>query len=95
LLPLLQVMNEVKSFLQMMDEVYTIFGLDYTMALSTRPEGYLGTCNLPAKCADSTISTWKLLLLQHFTAVMFIVKVCLLPICAVSAICTVLGWPTI
>jgi threonyl-tRNA synthetase len=38
----MQVMSEVKSFLQMMDEVYGIFGLDYTMALSTRPEGYLG-----------------------------------------------------
>jgi hypothetical protein len=38
----LQVMSEVTSFLKMMDEVYTIFGLDYTMALSTRPEGYLG-----------------------------------------------------
>jgi threonyl-tRNA synthetase len=35
-------MSEVTSFLKMMDEVYTIFGLDYTMALSTRPEGYLG-----------------------------------------------------
>lgn len=35
-------MTEVKNFLKMMDEVYAIFGLDYTMALSTRPEGYLG-----------------------------------------------------
>ncbi|WIA11803.1 hypothetical protein OEZ86_002795 [Tetradesmus obliquus] len=41
-----QVMGEVKSFLQMMDEVYGIFGLDYTMALSTRPEGYLGELEL-------------------------------------------------
>lgn len=36
-------MQEVTSFLKMLDEVYGIFGLDYTMALSTRPEGYLGT----------------------------------------------------
>jgi threonyl-tRNA synthetase len=26
----------------MLDEVYSVFGLDYKMALSTRPEGYLG-----------------------------------------------------
>lgn len=38
-------MKEVTSFLKMLDEVYAIFGLDYTMALSTRPESYLGeTC---------------------------------------------------
>lgn len=37
-----QVMREVTSFLKMLDEVYGIFGLDYTMALSTRPESYLG-----------------------------------------------------
>jgi threonyl-tRNA synthetase len=35
-------MQEVTSFLKMLDEVYGIFGLDYTMALSTRPESYLG-----------------------------------------------------
>lgn len=35
-------MSEVTSFLKMLNEVYGIFGLDYTMALSTRPEGYLG-----------------------------------------------------
>jgi threonyl-tRNA synthetase len=35
-------MREVTSFLKMLDEVYGIFGLDYTMALSTRPESYLG-----------------------------------------------------
>lgn len=37
-----QVMREVTSFLKMLDEVYGVFGLDYTMALSTRPESYLG-----------------------------------------------------
>ena len=30
------------AYLKMMGEVYDIFGLDYKMALSTRPEGYLG-----------------------------------------------------
>ena len=32
-------MAEVTAFLRMLSEVYAIFGLDYTMALSTRPEG--------------------------------------------------------
>eukprot|EP00879_Flechtneria_rotunda_P012639 GHRR01013197.1.p1 GENE.GHRR01013197.1~~GHRR01013197.1.p1 ORF type:complete len:660 (+),score=195.59 GHRR01013197.1:108-1982(+) len=41
-----QVMAEVTSFLKMLNEVYDIFGLDYTMALSTRPEGYLGELEL-------------------------------------------------
>ena len=35
-------MAEVSAFLRMMDEVYAVFGLQYKMALSTRPEGYLG-----------------------------------------------------
>lgn len=34
--------QEVKLFLKLLDEIYGIFGLDYSMALSTRPEGYLG-----------------------------------------------------
>ena len=38
----LQVMEEVSKFLQMMDEVYTVFGLQYKMALSTRPDDYMG-----------------------------------------------------
>mmetsp|Transcript_3792 Transcript_3792/g.4274 ORF Transcript_3792/g.4274 Transcript_3792/m.4274 type:complete len:725 (-) Transcript_3792:256-2430(-) len=37
-----QVESEVLGFLKFMDEVYGIFGLEYQMALSTRPEGYLG-----------------------------------------------------
>lgn len=39
-------MTEVQSFLKLLGEVYGIFGLDYTMALSTRPEGYLGELEL-------------------------------------------------
>jgi len=35
-------MPEVQAFLRMLGEVYASFGLDYTMALSTRPEGFLG-----------------------------------------------------
>lgn len=37
-----QVMQEVSGFLKMLNEVYGIFGLDYELALSTRPEKYLG-----------------------------------------------------
>lgn len=37
-----QVMQEVTGFLRMLDDVYATFGLDYSVALSTRPEGYLG-----------------------------------------------------
>lgn len=41
-----QVREEITSFLKMLDEVYTVFGLEYKMALSTRPEGYLGELSL-------------------------------------------------
>lgn len=41
-----QVRQEITSFLKMLDEVYTVFGLEYKMALSTRPEGYLGELSL-------------------------------------------------
>ncbi len=35
-------MAEVSSFLRMMEEVYNVFGLQYKMALSTRPDDYMG-----------------------------------------------------
>ncbi len=38
-----QVLEEVKAFLHMLDDAYRVFGLTYKMALSTRPESYLGT----------------------------------------------------
>jgi threonyl-tRNA synthetase len=41
-----QVKAEISAYLKMMGEVYDIFGLDYKMALSTRPEGYLGELEL-------------------------------------------------
>ncbi|KAL4423853.1 hypothetical protein ABPG75_001154 [Micractinium tetrahymenae] len=37
-----QVKEEIMAYLKMMGEVYDVFGLDYKMVLSTRPEGYLG-----------------------------------------------------
>jgi threonyl-tRNA synthetase len=41
-----QVKDEISSFLKMLGEVYAVFGLDYTLALSTRPEGYIGQVEL-------------------------------------------------
>lgn len=35
-------MDEVSNVLRMLDEAYAVFGLTYKMALSTRPEKYLG-----------------------------------------------------
>ena len=35
-------MKEVSSVLDMLAEVYKVFGLTYKLVLSTRPEGYLG-----------------------------------------------------
>jgi threonyl-tRNA synthetase len=43
---MVQVENEVSTFLKMMDEVYAVFGLEYSLALSTRPEGFLGELDL-------------------------------------------------
>lgn len=62
-----QVMSEVQTFLRMLGEVYTVFGLDYSLALSTRPEGYLGTSELWDKAEgalqealESTGRSWEL-----------------------------------
>lgn len=41
-----QVQAEVSSFLKMLGEVYKVFGLEFSLALSTRPEGYLGELEL-------------------------------------------------
>ena len=35
-------MHEVQAVLRMLDEVYAVFGLSYTAALSTRPDSFLG-----------------------------------------------------
>lgn len=56
-------MEEVVGFLGFLDEVYSVFGLEYTMALSTRPEGYLGTLDLwdkaEAALADALNTTGR------------------------------------
>ena len=36
-----QVQGEVQGFLKMLNEVYTTFGLEYSIALSTRPEDFM------------------------------------------------------
>ncbi len=41
------------AYLKMMGEVYDVFGLDYKMALSTRPEGYLGELEVGAALSCS------------------------------------------
>jgi hypothetical protein len=47
------VLQEVGSFLKFLGEVYDVFGLDYSMALSTRPEGYLGELELWNKAEEA------------------------------------------
>lgn len=69
---MVQVMEEVSAFLRMMDEVYGVFGLEYKMALSTRPEGYLGELELWNKAEASleaalnaTGREWEVRWMQH------------------------------
>eukprot|EP00198_Chlamydomonas_reinhardtii_P006862 XP_001696198.1 threonine-tRNA ligase [Chlamydomonas reinhardtii] len=62
-LVIMSVMAEVQGFLKLLGEVYEVFGLDCTMALSTRPEGYLGDIELWNKAeqalTDALNSTGK------------------------------------
>ncbi|MBO5528529.1 MAG: threonine--tRNA ligase [Bacilli bacterium] len=37
-----QIGDEVKAIMDLFDEVYAVFGLDYRIVLSTRPEDYIG-----------------------------------------------------
>mmetsp|Transcript_15794 Transcript_15794/g.46666 ORF Transcript_15794/g.46666 Transcript_15794/m.46666 type:complete len:434 (+) Transcript_15794:1567-2868(+) len=48
-----QVLQEVQTFLKILGEVYATFGLTYSMALSTRPEGYLGELDLWNQAEDA------------------------------------------
>lgn len=43
-----QIESEVGMFLKLMNDTYEILGLKYEMALSTRPEGALQTCDATA-----------------------------------------------
>ncbi len=61
-----QVLEEVSSVLRMLDKAYGVFGLTYKMALSTRPESYLGTLEQWDKAEaslkqalDSTGQPWE------------------------------------
>jgi threonyl-tRNA synthetase len=51
-------MSEVQGFLKMLHEVYSVFGLDYSMALSTRPEGYLGELEMWDKVRAAGGAVW-------------------------------------
>jgi len=48
-----QMEAELSSFLKFLDDVYEVFGLEYEMALSTRPEGYLGELDVWNKAEDA------------------------------------------
>ena len=59
-------LREVSAVLRMLDEAYRVFGLTYKMALSTRPEGYLGSLELwnraeaaLTEALDSTGQEWE------------------------------------
>ena len=41
-----QMESELSGFLKFLDEVYDVFGLEYQMALSTRPDDYMGEIEL-------------------------------------------------
>lgn len=46
-----QIEDEIVSILKLYDEIYSVFGLDYRIELSTRPEeGYIGDINIWNKC---------------------------------------------
>jgi len=48
-----QMTKELDSFLTMLDEVYGTFGLSYEMALSTRPDDYMGELELWDRAEDA------------------------------------------
>jgi len=62
-----QIESEVGMFLKLMNDTYEILGLKYEMALSTRPEGYLGELEMWNKAEaalqrslEATGKEWKL-----------------------------------
>jgi len=62
-----QMEYELINFMKFLDEAYEVFGLTYEMALSTRPEGYLGELEVWNKAEsalkaalDKTGKAWKL-----------------------------------
>ena len=62
-----QVQDEVRGFLRFLDEVYDVFGLEYELNLSTRPDDYLGELDMWDKAEaalenalNDTGREWKL-----------------------------------
>lgn len=41
-----QIQQEVLGCLQFLDYIYGVFGFEYSLALSTRPQKYLGSIDL-------------------------------------------------
>jgi threonyl-tRNA synthetase len=41
-----QIESEIKSMISLIDRIYKVFGFDYSVALSTRPEEYMGSLEL-------------------------------------------------
>ena len=41
-----QIGDEIASILKLYDEIYSLFGLNYKIELSTRPEGFIGDINI-------------------------------------------------
>lgn len=41
-----QIQNEIKSMIQLIDKIYNVFGFEYSVALSTRPEDSMGSDEL-------------------------------------------------
>ncbi|TGU80642.1 threonine--tRNA ligase, partial [Mesorhizobium sp. M00.F.Ca.ET.186.01.1.1] len=41
-----QIQSEIKSIIQLIDKIYNVFGFEYSVALSTRPEDSMGSDEL-------------------------------------------------
>ena len=52
-----QIRDEIKGVYQLIDEVYKVFGFQYTVELSTRPENSIGTDEMWALATDARRST--------------------------------------
>ena len=48
-----QVQTEIRNFLEFLDKVYSIFGFEYTLELSTRPEKYIGDIEVWNKAEEA------------------------------------------
>jgi len=57
-----QIAGEVSAYLEMFREIYGALGLDYDLALSTRPEGFLGDpadWDIAEKALENVLDAWE------------------------------------